>query len=164
MSYIPTFFFSHRLSFLWSSPRMHERMFCAKGSLDYHRKLKHSEGVEIKCERCPEVFMDFKLYTLHKANVHTKASIVQCRECYVDIKGKGNLTRHMTEVHNVESRFDIGQVECPVYPYKCDEAECYSAFKRKSDLDRHQNAKHVKNRCYAVWKSIHICYKSKKVQ
>ena len=121
-----------------------ERMFCTKGSLDYHRKLKHSKGVEMKCERCPEVFMDFKFYTLHKANVHTKASIVQCRECYVDIKGKGNLTRHMTEVHNVESRFDIGQVECPVYPYKCDEAECYSAFKRKSDLDRHQNAKHVK--------------------
>ena len=124
-----------------------DRSFCAKFSLTYHIKKVHlTVGNDFNCEKCGEIFLDFKAYRAHRAEhrVSQEKLILKCQYCGLDIK-RTSMNKHVTEVHKKEIRYDNKKVVCLVYPHKCNQCEC--AFKRKYDLHRHQKAKH-ENRVY----------------
>ena len=117
-----------------------EQAFCAKVSLGYHLKKMHQVGDTMKCEKCDVSLPDFNTYNIHRA-LHRNITSVKCEECDANI-GKEKYTRHLGEVHGVESHFDPEKVSCKIYPHRC--KECNSAYKRKEDLERHERAKHLK--------------------
>ena len=118
------------------------RSFCAKISLTYHLKSIHPAlGQSFDCEKCGEVFADFQAYRAHRAEhrVNQEKDILKCRYCNVEIK-RTSMNRHITEVHNIEIRYDGKKTVSMAYPHKC--IKCDYGFKRKFDLKRHQQAKH----------------------
>lgn len=117
-----------------------ENSFCAKVSLEYHVKKVHQIGGSIKCEKCEIYFPDFKSYSVHRTS-HRNIIRVKCEECNASI-GKTKYSRHLGEVHGVETHFDPEKVSCKKYPHQC--KECDSVYKRKEDLERHEKAKHLR--------------------
>ena len=118
-----------------------EKSFCAKVSLRYHMKKKHQIGDTIKCDKCDSSFPDFNTYTIHRAT-HRDNTTVKCEECDSNIR-KEKYSRHLKEVHGLESRFDPEMVSCKIYAHWC--KECKSGYKRKEDLERHVQANHLKH-------------------
>ena len=87
-----------------------ENSFCAKVSLEYHVKKVHQIGGSIKCEKCEIYFPDFKSYSVHRTS-HRNIIRVKCEECNASI-GKTKYSRHLGEVHGVETHFDPEKVSC----------------------------------------------------
>ena len=56
------------------------------------------------------------------------------------MSSKSNLNRFYSQVHGLETRFDIAKVDVKTYPFKCD--QCSSKYKRKEDLKVHVEHKH----------------------
>ena len=118
-----------------------DRSFCAKLSLTYHVKKMHLPfGHQFNCEKCSKICSDFTAFKAHRAEhrVNQEKDILKCHYCDLNIK-RTSMNKHITEVHNVEIRYD-GRKVSMVYPHKCNKCEFY--FKRKFDLKRHQEAKH----------------------
>ena len=107
----------------------------------YHMKKKHQIGDNIKCDKCDISFPDFNTYTIHRAT-HRDNTTVKCEECDSNIR-KENYSRHLKEVHGLESRFDPEMVSCKSYAHWC--KECKPGYKRKEDLERHVQANHLKH-------------------
>ena len=61
-------------------------------------------------------------------------------DCERSFTKRCNLNRHMQEVHNIESRFDIDKLTVLSYPFKCD--QCDKKYKRKDHLKLHKDPKH----------------------
>ena len=118
-----------------------QRSFSAKGSLDYHVRVKHSvsEDVSLQCEKCNISCTDLQDLKIHK-KTHVQNFKMKCHLCSLMLKKK-SLAGHIIEVHNIELRYDADKLNFPVYPYEC--TQCDFVCKRKNDLERHHRAKHT---------------------
>ena len=85
---------------------------------------------------------NFKSYMTHKKSHITRSSqvVLKCDECDKIMSSKSNLNRHYSQVHGLETRFDIGKVVVKTYPFKCD--HCSSKYKRKDNFKVHVEHKH----------------------
>ena len=127
------------------------KSFASQASYHYHVK-SHSEDSKFDCEKCSETFSDFNNYARHR-NAHRSPHFQlehKCEECGIIICGKGKLSRHQQEVHDIETRFNINKTSVSVYPHKC--FQCSARYKRKHDLDRHIEAKHSQHEGYSCGK------------
>ena len=113
-----------------------DKLFCAKVSLGYHMKKAHQISGTIKCDKCDISFPDFNTYTTKRA-LHRNNTSVQCKNCDANI-GKEKYSRHLGEVHGLESQFHPEKVSSKIYPHRC--KECNSGYKGKEDLKRHERA------------------------
>ena len=106
-----------------------QRSFSAKGSLDYHVRVKHSvsEDVSLQCEKCNISCTDLQDLKIHK-KTHVQNFKMKCHLCSLMLKKK-SLAGHIIEVHNIELRYDADKLNFPVYPYEC--TECDFVCKRK---------------------------------
>ena len=139
-----------------------QKSFSAKGSLDYHSRVKHaiSEDIAFRCKKCNVSFSDMKALQKHK-KTHVKNVKIECHMCGLMLEKK-SLAGHIVEVHNIEFRYDADKRNFPVFPYQC--TDCDFVCKRRNDLDRHHRAKHtlgvvarnkVKICCFfKSWKSV----------
>ena len=118
-----------------------QRSFSAKGSLDYHIRVKHTnyEDVSLQCEKCNIYCSDLQALKKHK-KTHVENVKIKCHKCSLMLEKK-SLAGHIVEVHNIEFRYDADKRNFPVYPYEC--TECDFVCKRKNDLERHHRAKHT---------------------
>lgn len=116
-----------------------EKSFAATTSLNYHEKKQHSDSTGIMCDNCDEICPDFKSYKEH-IDLHSRTFYDnvghKCKECGLIIHGKRNLSRHLSEVHNLERKFNLAKTSVPSFPHVCD--ECNFRTKRKYDLKRAQ--------------------------
>ena len=98
--------------------------------LSQHNQKKHAKRTTtVKCSECDKVCKNRSSYYSHKNSVHFKTS---CSICSKEISGKGNLKRHIRQVHT------------DVKPYSCD--ECNQSFGDRGNLRRHEKSKHLKLR------------------
>ena len=61
----------------------YSKVFPNRESFDVHIKNMHKE---IKCEDCPEVFIDFGKYRRHCAKIHKGKKYTQCPVCKKEIR------------------------------------------------------------------------------
>jgi KRAB domain-containing zinc finger protein len=122
----------------YSCPKC-EKSFAAKCSLEYHVR-KHSDETKVKCDKCDEFFPNFKTYAAHRLNHKPLNFEHKCEKCSIIIQGKRNLNRHMQEVHNIETRYDVDHINIPHYQFECE--MCSKTYKRKSHLKAHKKVKH----------------------
>eukprot|EP00092_Neocalanus_flemingeri_P005315 GFUD01005723.1.p1 GENE.GFUD01005723.1~~GFUD01005723.1.p1 ORF type:complete len:310 (+),score=80.33 GFUD01005723.1:57-986(+) len=133
-----------------------DKSFASDTALKYHMRIQHPEDSEIHCGKCDAKFSDLKSYVDHKTMHGSFIKIKQkCEECDAVICGKGNMNRHIREVHRIEVRLNIKKTEAPSFPHKCD--ECRFVTKRKFDLRVHNMQKHSGDN-----KMMHACQNCEK--
>ena len=112
-------------------------------SLKYHMLKVHKE--DMKCDTCGKVFSNFKEYQDHRRSERGKTDLkteIKCPECSQTIS-RGNLRRHMAEVHNVPKynptihrHIDTNNENSPGCAF------CYKRFPRRGSLKRHMKEVH----------------------
>ena len=112
-------------------------------SLKYHMLKVHKE--DMKCDTCGKVFSNFKEYQDHRRSERGKTDLkteIKCSECSQTIS-RGNLRRHMAEVHNVPKynptihrHIDTNNENSPGCAF------CYKRFPRRGSLKRHMKEVH----------------------